>query len=171
MCPQARFFHPSGDDFYWHIDRYAQSTVTPCANDADCNQGQATGESCDIPSLTCITLFEEFDATTGKMTALTFFNTKRDGMIGSTQAGRSGTGPDGSQGGRVLSTAARTHPDFANNQQYFSYQTGGAEAYLVNTLIAQPDTGIRWGFSWTGPDVSGSPYPLPAFLATLQSLQ
>ena len=93
------------------------------------------------------------------MTALTFFNTKRDGVIGPTQAERSGSGTSGT-GGRILSSDARNHPDFANNQQYFSYQTGGAQAYVVNTLIAQPDTGVRWGFSWEAPDVT----PLPALV-------
>jgi hypothetical protein len=98
-------------------------------------------------------MFEELDAEGSKMTALTFFNTKTGGASGS------GAGPDGSEGGRVISDDARSHRDFTDNRQYFSWQDGDGsdQAYLVNTLIQRgPDMGIRWGFSWSALDVSQS---------------
>jgi hypothetical protein len=50
---------------------------------------------------------------------------------------------------KVISSNARQHPAWADHQEYFSSQSGGSEAYVVNVLISMPSTGIRWGFSWS----------------------
>jgi len=58
-----------------------------------------------------------------------------------------GIGPAGEEA-VMLNNDARSDPAFQENQDYFSYQTGGSGVYVINTIFRQPNQGIRWGFSW-----------------------